>query len=398
MSVLMTQYIKYLFRNYIYLKIRVCTKGDFKLRIMYLMFSFTTGGMERLVADICNKMSARNHKVYLCVINDYLSEQVLDTVNSNVNVILIKRNPSEKSKIKFLFNIARIVKEEKIEIIHCNGIRTIEAAVVAKVYSPKVKLFYTIHDVGQYKTFKPLDVLFRNLICTKIIAISECVKNEMIEFGAWDKKVIVIHNAIDLERFSNSAIKKFDRNSIKIGNVARLIPEKKGQDLLIEAVALLKKKYPSVTCYFAGEVALNNNHSLDILNNLANELKVKDNVIFLGNVENVKDFLKTIDIFVLPSRYEGFGISLIEALAMGVPSVASQVDGPLEILKDEEYGLLFETGNAKMLAQKLDWMITNMDKFINTREKCIGYIHDNYSIIGMCNKLEDIYKLHSRNT
>lgn len=128
--------------------------------------------MERLVADICNKMSARNHKVYLCVINDYLSEQVWIQLILMWMLFWLKETQSEKSKIKFLFNIARIVKEEKIEIIHCNGIRTIEATVVAKVYSPKVKLFYTIHDVGQYKTFKPLDVLFRNLICTKIIAIS----------------------------------------------------------------------------------------------------------------------------------------------------------------------------------------------------------------------------------
>ena len=79
------------------------------------------------------------------------------------------------------------------------------------------------------------------------------------------------------------------------------------------------------------------------LNDLIVEYHLEENVEFLGNVENIEKLYKDVDIFVLPSRYEGFGLVVVEALAAGCAVVVSKLEGPLEIVKEnEEYGLYFE--------------------------------------------------------
>lgn len=116
---------------------------------------------------------------------------------------------------------------------------------------------------------------------------------------------------------------------------------------------------------------------------------LENNISLCGNVENIPDFLSTIGIFVLPSIYEGFGISLIEAMSMGIPCVASNIDGPREIIKDSSLGVLSEPGNAHDLADKIDYVIENYESF--NREKIAKYISDNYDIGAMVDKHLALY-------
>lgn len=103
--------------------------------------------------------------------------------------------------------------------------------------------------------------------------------------------------------------------------------------------------------------------------------------------------MERIDIFVLPSRIEGFGISLVEAMAKGIPVIASRIVGPDEVLQKGKYGQLFDVGDREGLADKIDYTIQNYEKYKSLAVKSVDYIKDNYSIESMCGKLESIYKL-----
>ena len=169
------------------------------------------------------------------------------------------------------------------------------------------------------------------------------------------------------------------------------MPEKKGQDILIDAVSKVKKSYPGIICYFAGAYDSEHESVFKEYQKEINQRNLQKNIVFLGNVDNIPNFLRKVDIFVLPSRYEGFGISLIEAMAMGIPCIASDLDGPAEILGDNERGYLFKKENSDDLVKKILNVIDNIEFERIKSEKNIEYVKNHFDIVSMCKKLDDIY-------
>lgn len=360
------------------------------MNILYAVFSFTIGGTERLLVDIINEASKdRSNNIFLCIINDSYDEFLLNTVNKNVNIILFKRCIGGR-KIKYIIEYTKFILKNRIDILHCQSENVVKFSVLSKILRPKIKVFTTVHDTS-YMNLKSYEVIIDKLVCSKIIAISEAVKEQIMSRGVSQEKVVKIYNGIDLEKFRNVKNKDYGfKEQIIIGNVSRLVPEIKGQDVLINSIGLLKEKYPNIRCLLAGEVPPNKTFFLDRLKNLCEKYDIKDNIIFCGKVEDVSKFLDSVDIFVLPSRYEGFGISLIEAMYKGIPCIASNIDGPKEIIKDNEYGLLFKNNDYEDLANKIEYRIKNMK--IDSQE-IKEYIRNNFNIEVMVKKLLQLYVL-----
>lgn len=361
------------------------------MKIMYLLFSFTIGGTERLVSDICNEMVNKKQEVYLYIVNDLYSEELLKTLDDRVHIKLLKRNVGGE-KVKTIIDITNYIRKNKIDVVHCNTFTAPELLLLKKFLFPKLKVVHTIHDVGQYSNLSKLRIAYRNIICDKFIAISETVKKDIIKHGANPDKVKLVYNAINLDVFHRSKIKIFDKRNVIIGNVARFMPEKKGQDVLINAISILKDTYPNIQCFFAGGYDSSHEKVFFEYADKINRLGLERNIVLLGNVTNIPNFLETLDIFVLPSFYEGFGISLIEAMSMGIPSIASKIDGPEEIIGDNKRGLLFEKGNSLELAQKISFIIENYDSVMRRQKEIQGYVDTNFNISSMCDELLKIYE------
>lgn len=358
------------------------------MNILYTTFSFNTGGIEKLLIDIVNEASKnKNNQIYLCIINDNYDKFLIDSINRSVNIIFLKR-PVGGKRLKYIIEYAKIILKNKIDIIHCQAENEVKFSVISKVLRPRIKIFTTVHDTD-YVNLKFQDVLIDKLFCSKIIAISEAVREQVISRGIPGEKVVKIYNGIDFEKFSWDREKVYESTKqIIIGNVSRLIPETKGQDLLIKAVALLKEKYPNIKCLLGGEAPGKNKLILCQLKQLCKKLNVSENIIFCGNIRNVPEFLNSMDIFILPSRFEGFGISLIEAMYSGIPCIATNIDGPREIIKDNKYGLLFENNNYEDLARKIEYRINNMKI---DRLEIKSYIESKFNIINMVDNLFQNY-------
>ena len=106
---------------------------------MYLLFSFTVGGTERLVANICNQMENQNEEVHLYIINDLIDDNLLDTLNENIHVKLLRRKVGSKDKISPLFEVAKYIKKNKIEVVHCNSFNAPELLILSKIVNPNCK-------------------------------------------------------------------------------------------------------------------------------------------------------------------------------------------------------------------------------------------------------------------
>ena len=361
------------------------------MNILYTMTAFPTGGAEKLVLDMINNLAfTKGDSINLCIINKKYDESLLKQINPKVNVFLLNRSVSG-DKLKYLIKYNKFVENNKIDIIHCQCIDSVKFSVIAKLLNRSIKIFHTVHDTKLYTKYTVHEVLVDKLFTKKIIAISEIVKDEVLSMGVKPSKVVKIYNAINISKFTMSKQRNINSSSdsIIIGNVARIVPEKKGQDILIKAISKLKSNYPNIKCFFAGAPPEGKDQYLKDLVNLAKLNNVEENIVFIGNVQNIPEFLAKLDIFVLPSRYEGFGISLIEAMATGVPCIASNIDGPKEIIKNDQYGILFQNNNCKDLSEKIEIIIKNRNKI--DKDKVINYVSENFSMDKMMREIYTIY-------
>lgn len=362
------------------------------MRILNLLFSFTVGGTEHLVTDICNNLVKKDNDVHLFIVNDLVDDAMIDRIDPNVHVVQYAR-PIGGGKIKILLDLAWYVKKWKIDVIHCNALNTPELLLAVKFVNPAVKIIYTIHGMNQYCQLGKTKIIYRNLICDRFIAISESVKADIIKAGANAGKTIVVYNAIDFNRIETKNVARhvFDKKNVVIGNVARFQPAVKGQDVLYEAMAILIRKYPTIKCYFAGAPDQEHMQEYIAIKNKAKK-EYPNNIFFVGNINDVVLFLSKVDLFVLPSRFEGFGLSLVEAMSMGVPCIASKLSGPEEVLEYGKRGRLFESGNTKELADGIDFVIQNYQQEKKIAEENSQYVKNKYNIDRMTQQLLGIYQ------
>ncbi|MDG4658484.1 glycosyltransferase family 4 protein [Ectobacillus antri] len=346
------------------------------------------GGLERIIVDLMLKNRATEN--YLCIINNQWDEKCLEGIDRE-RILLCNRKIGGKNPIltlSIIYKIYKFIKRNNINIIHCHNSFALKFGYVLKRIIG-VKVILTVHDTNAY--YKELN----RYPVDKYIAISKSVYNIISEYVS-TQKIGLIYNGVDLGHYSNQ-IKDLDKKKtrVNISCVARIMPEKKGQDILIKALNVLKTKYNynEFKCTFAG--AIHDPKSMDHLNELIRKLNLKDNIEFVGNVENIEKVYGDTDIFVLPSRYEGFGLVVVEALASGCSVIVSKLDGPLEIIKeDEEHGLHFEKENYKELAYKLNKLINDpiyYNQYKNNK-KTQEYLKREYSLENMIERYNKVYR------
>jgi glycosyltransferase involved in cell wall biosynthesis len=162
------------------------------------------------------------------------------------------------------------------------------------------------------------------------------------------RKHFTIYNCVELDP---DDLKVLDQkiDSFTIGIVSRLSHEK-GIDVLISAMPMILKSYPKVKLLIVGDGA-----EEEKLATLAEKLKVADDITWAGlqPKDRLEEFYSQMDVVVVPSRFEGFGLTAIEAMNHGIPVVASAVDGLKEVIVDGSSGVLFESEDSDALSKTI---------------------------------------------
>ena len=345
------------------------------MKIVHCIFSFNIGGSESMLVDILNEQ-VKSHDVYLVIVNDSYTTSLIETISNKVKLFYIGRKHNIFSAFYFL-KLNLILFRINPDIIHVHNSSL--PAVILK--SASRALFLTVHALHV-----PLVHARRNV---NIIAISDSVKDDIVSRER--VHVEVIENGIKIQAISKRELCLFDRTkSFRIVQVARLDANKKGQDILIKAIAILKERginNISVDLIGAGESEQN-------LKELAGNMQVLEQVHFLGsqNRSSIYSHLKNYDLMCHPSRYEGFGLAVAEGMAAMLPVLVPDADGPFEVVNHGKYGSVFKIGDEFDCADKIAEIYNNYDKALSIVPKAYEYVKRKYSIEKMVTEYLNLYQ------
>lgn len=323
--------------------------NNHSIKICHACFSFTTGGIENLLVDVLNEQ-AQKIDVTLIIVNKSYDFNIIKRLSPKVRLILINRRPGNKFDILSLMRLWFLILKINPKFIHCHTHNLIQ------ILAPfKTKCIYTVHQIGI-----PLKYLRRY---RHVFSISSAVKSDL-------KKRLGIHSTIVYNGINFSTfIKRKDYvidHEIKIVQIGRLVHQQKGQDILIKCMLGLKDYYKNIHLDIIG-----NGPSKDYLESLICDYRLTNFVTLIGNRDRswICANLNKYNILVQPSRSEGFGLTIIEAIAAGLPVLASDVDGPSEILKNVASASLFLPENIDDLIYKIKKIILD---YLNNRieQKC----------------------------
>lgn len=228
-------------------------------------------------------------------------------------------------------------------------------------------------------------LIWRN--ADNILAISQAVKRDIIRFEAADEsKITVIPYYVDFNRFHFVPDEKRQKKEFVVGCVGRLSPEK-GQRVLLSAFKLVLQRNENVRLWLIGDGA-----DRGFLETMVQELGIGEPVEFWGMRSDIPELLAQMDLLVQPSHYEGLGISIQEAMATGVPVVASQIGGIPELIEQGKTGVMIPVGNAQALAVEITKMI-DLDPAERKRivRRARESIERRFSKAAVVNQLSDLY-------
>jgi glycosyltransferase involved in cell wall biosynthesis len=306
------------------------------MKIVHCFFTMKIGGSQILAVDLMNEMCKIND-TSLIIINNQWDKVVLDRIDKNIKIYFINRSEGSKNPLPILrFNI--LLNKIGPDIIHCH-----ENKIINLIKFSRAKTIYTVHAFDVLTTsLKKYDA---------IVSISQAVADDIKQRSGLIS--FVIYNGIPFGDFKKRIVYGLKPNEpIRLVQVSRLTHEIKGQDILINALNYLikNKGVTNITLDFIGD-----GESQNYLESLVDLLGLKQKIKFIGPKSRdwVMSNLLGYDILVQPSRIEGFGLTIVEGIAAGLPVLVSDIKGPAEVMNGLSRDFLFKSDDAKNCAEAL---------------------------------------------
>lgn len=324
-----------------------------KIKILYVITSLGLGGAEKLLLSYLKQLDHKKYKFYVCALREK-PDDLLSEISNYAEVTNLRMNNRFNPIV--IFHLIKLLRQVKPDIIHTHLFQARFYATIAHLfYKHSILITHKHNNVNPRKhnifiILEMLSILFNK----KVIAISQSVKNSLVKYEfVSEKKIYVLPNGIDYQKFIKSKdFNRFSNNKpIIIGTICRL-ERQKGISYLLLAMKIILAKFPDVQLEIVGDGTLSGE-----LKDFSRKLGISNSVIFFGKFADVIPFYKKMNVFVLPSLYEGFGIVLLEAMAAGVPIVATNVDGIKEVVIDGVSGILVPPKNPEAIASAVTKII-----------------------------------------
>lgn len=321
------------------------------MKILYVITGLGQGGAERVVCDLADEMFKKGHEVKIA----YLIGDVL-TKPEHEEIEVIKVNLSDfKTLLPAYIKLSKIIKKFKPDVVHSHMVHANILMRLVRMLVPINKLISTAHNSNEGGKLRML--VYR--ITHNLADVTTNVSNEAVK--AFESMRAVpcdemraIYNGIDLDKFfydlnarseieQELNINSDDKIILAVGRLS----EQKDYPNLLNAIHALKKE-----CDFAFKLIIVGEGELRaLIENTIDRLDIRDNVVLLGRRDDIPQLMSAADLFVLPSKYEGFGLVVAEAMACQCLVVATDCGGVAEVLNNSEF--LVSPNNPTLLKEKI---------------------------------------------
>ncbi|NQW18523.1 MAG: GT4 family glycosyltransferase PelF [Chloroflexi bacterium] len=371
------------------------------MRILMLTDYFpphSGGGVEVVVDQLSRGMVDRGHHVSVLTLRTRGGERREERCN-----LRITRVPAVDLTgivgVQFAVSVLAIpalisqLRSFKPDLIHVHNLffRNSEAAaLVARFSSTPMLLTLHLGDMGGGPSaVKALTALYEKTVgrcivraADQITGVSEAVASHAGTLGANPASVQVIPNGVDTAVFSPAESVPEIPTVLAVG---RLVPNK-GMDTLVKSVPEVLSKVPEARFVIAGDGPMNSS-----LRKLATSLGVEDSVEFLGHRSDVPDLLRAASVFTRPSTLEGMPLTVLEAMATGLPVVATPVGGTPELITDGQNGYLTPVGDSQTLARAIVDILSDRERAAAMGQRNLTKVRDEYTWERVVDRTETLY-------
>lgn len=368
------------------------------LKKIMIITEAMAGGVRRHILDIVHHLNLEKYKIFIIYGTERCDSVFKNEIHSleqkGIQIIGLStftREISPLKDLKSLLFLIGVIKRINPDILHCHSSKAGALVRIAGFLTGKKGIVYTPHGYAiqapYLNKFKALLYQLIERLLAKIpgltINVSYGEKKIALEKGILkDNQSIVIYNGIEN---NHECCKKKTDGLFVIGTVARF-DASKDPLVFLEIAKKIVKDNSNVIFKYYGDGELKSHIECQIKKN-----NLEDKIILPGFVDNPIRVLCDFDIFLSTSLHEGMPYSLIEALSVGLPIVATNVTGNNEIVKDNYNGYLFPAGNVDMAVEKIKELMINQEKRIQFGYKSRELYLEKFRVETMINELENVY-------
>jgi glycosyltransferase involved in cell wall biosynthesis len=346
------------------------------------------GGGERNVLEVARLLPQYGYRV--SILTFAVHSKSVATKESPCPLYLLPLvRTYDLQALRAAFALRKFVHKENVKIVQTYFESSdIWAGLVTRSLS-RAALIWNRRDLGILRDGKHhMAYRWMRRMPNAVFAVSEQVRQYTIDVdGVPADRVKTVYNGLNLSKLS-AGLKESEQDLLRVGTVGN-IRFVKGHDIFIDAVALIAKKFPSTMFEIAGGV-LEAEYYSRLQAAIAAE-GLTGRIVFRGPVVDVATYLKTLDIFVLPSRSEGFSNAIIEAMAASLPVVATDVGGNAEAVEDGVTGWIVEPNNAERLAAALTLLLGNPDQAKAMGRAGRTRVEENFTTEAMMRRITSVY-------
>jgi glycosyltransferase involved in cell wall biosynthesis len=371
-------------------------RGLERARILYLIWSLDLGGAEQVIIDLVRHIDRTQFQPAVCCLNEKgrlassLEKEGIPVValQHHARSLFFSFDPS------IVLALCRLVRKWKIDLIHTHLFSAnLWGRIAAKCTG--IPVVSSEHGVDAWRNPLHLTLdLVLTLVSKRVIFVSQALREFHARLNPFLKRrSCVIYNGIEFKKFeidaSPAEIRKtigLDKSHTVLGIVGRVAREKAHVDF-IHVVQRLTQEHAGVVGLIVGEGEL-----LNELKKLVNKKGIQDHIVFLGYRNDLPRIYQAMDVFVMTSLSEGFPLAVLEAMAAGVPIVATNVGGIPECVKDGEDGRLVSPGDRSAMTQAISNILTDPVLALSLAANARKRVKEHFSLEAMVRNYESLYR------
>ena len=314
-------------------------------RVMIVIHSLKIGGAETMVENLAYALRARGLEIKIVSLHCFESVVTRRIIESDIDLVFLGKKKGIDPSV--WWRLSEIIADFCPDIVHSHLPILHYVFPAARIAGVK-GVVHTLHSLAQKETKNPIlafvnKILYQHHMVIPVALSKEIQRTICVRYGMREEEVPIVHNGINRAAFS------FDREyrisgSPNLLHVGRFVSVK-NQHLLVEAVSMLVEKHNIVELTLVGD-----GPDAESISRLVQRLGIEDYVSIPGSTGDVASHLRRSDIFLLVSDYEGISMSLAEAMASGIPIIATPVGGVPDMVKNEESALFVEPNAASIAA------------------------------------------------